>query len=236
MVGSDPYLAPEVYDNARYDPQPADIWSLAIIFACMSLRRFPWKMPRTSDNSYKLFIAPPTPGTPPAEGSLSRVSEQRPKSMIDVAAAGDETRRRSAPHPEGSSYQLSGGAANKQPHHHHNQNDQSETSLADHDVAAETHGANPVGSRIDAQNGKQEVIRGPWRLLRLLPRESRTIIGRMLDVNPKKRATLEEILEDPWIHSTPVCRQLEGGQIVKASGHEHTLEPGTPDPPAPVRK
>merc|ERR1712093_622081 len=38
IVGSDPYLAPEVYDERKYAPQPADIWSLAIIFCCMSLR------------------------------------------------------------------------------------------------------------------------------------------------------------------------------------------------------
>ena len=231
MVGSDPYLAPEVYDNARYDPQPTDIWSLAIIFACMSLRRFPWKAPRISDNSYKLFISPPTPGTPPAEGNLRRVSEQRPKSMVEVAAVGDESRRRSAPHPEGPSYHFSDEATNKGTHHHHTQNDQSETSLSEQDAAADAHRPDHAGPRIDAQNGKQEVIRGPWRLLRLLPRESRTIIGRMLDINPKKRATLEEILEDPWVTSTPVCRQLEGGQIVNAQGHVHTLEPGTPDPP-----
>nr|POE72452.1 serine/threonine-protein kinase oca2 [Quercus suber] len=61
VVGSDPYLAPEVYDHSRYDPRPADIWSIAIIFCCMSLRRFPWKAPRVSDNSYRLFVSPPDP-------------------------------------------------------------------------------------------------------------------------------------------------------------------------------
>lgn len=59
VVGSDPYLAPEVYDERKYDPQAVDIWSLAIIFCCMSLRRFPWKVPRLSDNSYKLFASEP---------------------------------------------------------------------------------------------------------------------------------------------------------------------------------
>lgn len=32
IVGSDPYLAPEVCTEIRYHPGPADIWSLAIIF------------------------------------------------------------------------------------------------------------------------------------------------------------------------------------------------------------
>src|ERR1700735_4875638 len=80
IVGSDPYLAPEVYDERKYDPQPADIWSLAIIFCCMSLRRFPWKMPRMSDNSYKLFISTPTPGT-----EMSKFSDGVPsKSTSDL--------------------------------------------------------------------------------------------------------------------------------------------------------
>ena len=84
--------------------------------------------------------------------------------------------------------------------------------------------------------GKQEVIKGPWRLLRLLPRESRNIIGRMLEINPRRRATIEEMLADPWVSGTPVCTQIEGGKVIKASGHEHTLEPSSPDPPAPVRR
>ena len=32
IVGSDPYLAPEVCTDIRYLPAPADIWSLAIIY------------------------------------------------------------------------------------------------------------------------------------------------------------------------------------------------------------
>lgn len=72
----------------------------------------------------------------------------------------------------------------------------------------------------------QQTIKGPWRLLRLLPRESRHIIGRMLEIDPKKRATLEEILEDKWVKNTPVCQQLEGGKVINVDNHAHTLEPG----------
>lgn len=56
IVGSDPYLAPEVITNIVYDPRSADIWSAAIVFCCMLMRKFPWKAPRKSDNSFKLFI------------------------------------------------------------------------------------------------------------------------------------------------------------------------------------
>lgn len=81
------------------------------------------------------------------------------------------------------------------------------------------------GATINEAEKKPEVIRGPWRLLRLLPRESRHIMGRMLELDPKKRATLAEILEDPWISGTPICRQEDGGKVIPAEGHTHTLEP-----------
>lgn len=55
IVGSDPYLAPEVISNLKYDPRPVDVWSAAIVFCCMLMRKFPWKSPRMSDNSFKQF-------------------------------------------------------------------------------------------------------------------------------------------------------------------------------------
>lgn len=218
MVGSDPYLAPEVYDNAKYNPQPVDIWSLAIIFACMSLRRFPWKAPRLTDNSYKLFISAPTSGAPNSESGPRRSSEGRPKSATDLSSAAEDARRRSAPHPEVP--------------HRPNSGSTSPNSLPQQDVQAPP----APGPRIDGPPPKQEVIKGPWRLLRLLPRESRNIIGAMLEVNPKRRATMEDLMQDPWVTQTPVCRQEERGVIIKATNHEHTLEPGTADAPAPSKR
>lgn len=57
IVGSDPYLAPEVLTNLNsYNPQPVDLWSIAIIYCCMTLKRFPWKIPNPDkDNSFKLY-------------------------------------------------------------------------------------------------------------------------------------------------------------------------------------
>lgn len=59
VVGSDPYLAPEVLSGSPYNPAAADIWSVGIIYCCMVLRRFPWKIPNDSDTSYKNFTAVP---------------------------------------------------------------------------------------------------------------------------------------------------------------------------------
>ncbi|KAF9532260.1 hypothetical protein CPB83DRAFT_832893 [Crepidotus variabilis] len=87
IVGSDPYLAPEVLTNEPYDPRKTDVWSVAIIFLCMILRRFPWKIPDPkTDPSFKAFVTahpdlsvkpPPRKnvakllprGTPPTSGS-----------------------------------------------------------------------------------------------------------------------------------------------------------------------
>jgi len=144
----------------------------------MSLRRFPWKQPRVTDNSYKLFVAPPTPGTP--------VPDSHPRGELEA-----------------------NGAANGDGSHHHRHSESTET-------------ARPTTS-----DGKQEVIKGPWRLLRILPRESRHIIGRMLKVDPTERATMFEVLEDDWVNSTPVCFQEESGLVVRAKGHDHVLVPGS---------
>ncbi|KAI0780805.1 hypothetical protein BD413DRAFT_489173 [Trametes elegans] len=57
IVGSDPYLAPEVLSQDSYDPRKTDVWSVAIIFMCMILRRFPWKIPDPkSDPSFRAFV------------------------------------------------------------------------------------------------------------------------------------------------------------------------------------
>lgn len=58
IVGSDPYLAPEVLSKEAYDPRKTDVWSVAIIFMCMILRRFPWTIPDSkTDASYRAFVA-----------------------------------------------------------------------------------------------------------------------------------------------------------------------------------
>lgn len=57
IVGSDPYLAPEVLTEQNYDPRKTDVWSVAIIFMCMLLRRFPWKIPDPkTDPSFRAFV------------------------------------------------------------------------------------------------------------------------------------------------------------------------------------
>lgn len=55
IVGSDPYLSPELYIFETYDPRATDIWAIGIIFVCMILRSFPWKYPRLKDSGFRRF-------------------------------------------------------------------------------------------------------------------------------------------------------------------------------------
>lgn len=57
VVGSDPYLAPEVLGGQPYDARLSDVWSLGIIFLSMVLRRFPWRIadPR-KDRSFQVYV------------------------------------------------------------------------------------------------------------------------------------------------------------------------------------
>lgn len=150
----------------------------------MTLRRFPWKAPRVSDNSYKLFVSPPNDG---------------PRSITGPSKSASDLQ-----HPENDGRPQSEPASRHQSSDHEHRGSASSTS-----------GQQPP-----------QVIKGPWRLLRLLPRESRHIIGRMLELDPKKRATLDEIIEDKWVTGSAVCSQEEGGRVILCENHTHTLEPG----------
>lgn len=110
VSGSDPYIAPEVFTTEEHDPRLADVWSLGIIFVCMTLCRFPWKLAKTGSDADPSFEA----------------------------------------------YANASGA-------------------------------------------------GKARLLKLMPRESRPILGRMLEVDPAKRVQMKEVLEDEWVKGIEVC-------------------------------
>ncbi|KAI9315938.1 kinase-like domain-containing protein [Dichotomocladium elegans] len=107
IYGSDPYIAPEIFSHTAYDPRAADIWSCGIIFICMTIRRFPWRIARASDPAFKAYAT--------------------------------------------------------------NQNHQQ------------------------------------LRMLKLLPRETRPAIASMMRVNPDKRVSLKNLLNDKWIDSIDVC-------------------------------
>lgn len=207
----------------------------------MTLRRFPWKQPRVSDNSYRLFISTPTPGTPVPDAEPKR----RVKSSIDLPTR----ERKQEPAQDGGRPASSNGAAEPE-----KKEAKSGTTTGDENNASEnpqekikSNTSNkstsekparttskeappyPPGSQPPSAN-KQEVIKGPWRLLRILPRESRYIIGRMLRVSTKERATLDEVLSDDWVQGIQACRQETSGEIFNAPNHSHVLVPPSNSP------
>lgn len=178
---------------------------MAIIFCCMSLRRFPWKAPRISDNSYKLFVAEPD------------------EDNKHLTAGGTKSE------PASRNTSADGGSSEHHHHHHHHHHHTENNGHAKSEPSTNADGGSSAApntvSATQAQS--QGTIKGPWRLLRLLPRETRHIVGRMLEIDPKKRATLDEIYEDKWVQGAMVCRQEENGKVIRAPGHDHTLEPGS---------
>lgn len=100
IVGSDPYLAPEVIGKKEYDPRLTDVWSVAIIFMCMILRRFPWKLPDIkTDASYRLYVsshpelcvAPSSPAALVGGKPLPRRSMTLDSETIALAKSGANT-------------------------------------------------------------------------------------------------------------------------------------------------
>jgi len=156
----------------------------------MTLRRFPWKAPRISDNSYRLFVSPPDP-------EQERQLEANRRSMTPHTHRGTQS--------EPASRNPTGAHAEESHHKHHNEQ---------------------PPPRQSTTSGEQATIKGPMRLLRLLPRETRHIIGRMLELDPRKRATMDDVLADPWVQNALVCRQEENGTVFRAPGHSHALQPG----------
>ncbi|EFX03808.1 kinase-like protein [Grosmannia clavigera kw1407] len=236
IVGSDPYLAPEVYDDRKYDPTAVDIWSLAIIYCCMTLRRFPWKVPRTTDNSYKLFAADPTPGHDPM-----RLGDQRNRSSNDTPRSEDEKKVKEAKADgvekdvkearvgkDDKATKDDKNGKNGQAARPSSDSKDGKDEKSEKDDKKET-GIDKAGDKSgDKPAEKKEVIKGPWRILRLLPRESRHVIGGMLKIDPKDRIKMGEILKDPWVCNTVICLQTQPGKVIRANTHTHVLEAPAP--------
>ncbi|KLO20012.1 Pkinase-domain-containing protein [Schizopora paradoxa] len=58
LCGSEPYIAPELFENKIYDARLVDIWACAIVFYCMQFQELPWRMAKaTKDNeSYLEYL------------------------------------------------------------------------------------------------------------------------------------------------------------------------------------
>ena len=176
----------------------------------MTLRRFPWKIPRLTDNSFKLFAAEPTPGHDPKKLILPISKSTNALSDLPARDADFDSAHREK------AAKLEPGDGKPPP---------SQATQGDGKGDGKGDGNNNNNNTNTNTGEKKEIIRGPWRILRLLPRESRHIIGRMLEIDPRKRAKMDEILDDVWVSNTVICRQVEPSLVVTADDHGHILEP-----------
>lgn len=303
IVGSDPYLAPEVLKSPNsYNPQPVDIWSIAIIYCCMTLKRFPWKIPNAEkDNSFKLYCMfddnfhdyylsnechklllqqrklkntivrlnkrkkqLEEEGEVEQGNNNNADGEQQDEEMKDADHAHTHTHTpTSTPGPE-----LDPAKDNKsvetvqvlteeqaeeimaQLHEidlklEEFENKKNELKKQYEEVRdsdpnyqkqlAQIHEDEEKQRLKEAEHGGEEKkkshhkqIHGPYRLMRLLPHAARPIMSKMLEVDPKKRATMEEVMEDEFIKGIVSCtvHQSADGmseEVIKgAPSHEHT--------------
>lgn len=89
-------MAPEAAAAICHDPQKADVWSLAIIYCCMVLGRFPWRSPDRSNEAFTLFAATKSPKTPLAPSNPpSRASSTNSVTVINVSIIenGDDSQK-----------------------------------------------------------------------------------------------------------------------------------------------
>ncbi len=232
IVGSDPYLAPEVCAFSKYDPRPPDVWSCAIIYSCMTLRKFPWKIPKLSDASFKLFATRPDftlqqamrqvsePVSSSSNGSSSSDSDadshQDTDSETEVEGEVEETGSKSTSNTEPLE-ELSSPILNKK----------KSTTITASPPSYETAVKSPSDPTID----DKQPTKGEERLLSALPEYSRTLISKMVKLSPVLRINIDDVFKDDWIIKTQVCNVCEeedkrSGFIIKkiihSTNHSHT--------------
>ena len=314
IVGLDPYLAPEVLRLPNsYNPQPVDIWSVAIIYCCMTLKRFPWKIPLAEkDNLFMLYEMPddlwhdyyllnechklllqqrklknmvvrlnkkkkllaadggdaPVVGGDPEAAPLApadattTTTEPAPPAAAATAAVTTPTPEPDAANPDATARPKTGEEPSELDLLRQDktldtaevlseeQEREIEEQLKDIDVKLEEfevkkkemkakyeaeRARDPTPKPVVEDSKKKTAhkqIHGPYRLMRLLPHALRPIIHKMLQVDPKNRALMEEIFADEWISEIHCCTLKHRGLgvddddevVVKGTPpHEHTV-------------
>lgn len=209
VVGSDPYLAPEVCVFNKYDPRPVDVWSAAIIYCCMMLKKFPWKVPKLFDSSFKLFAS---------RGEFIPISEMLKKTPNDIVEKSNSN---------GSGSGSGNGLSNLQDISEALEEEITATPKAAKETPKQDSKSSPAAS---TPNGKDHTSSetGANRLLLALPEDCRNVIGRMVELAPACRITIDEVFNDPWLSSVSMCTVEEtytGSnvyEVVKCEDHEHT--------------
>ncbi|KAL9936050.1 hypothetical protein V8E36_004892 [Tilletia maclaganii] len=56
LCGSEPYIAPEQFEQKEYDARLVDVWAVAVVFYCMQFQELPWRVAKMSDPTFKEFV------------------------------------------------------------------------------------------------------------------------------------------------------------------------------------
>ncbi|ORX39054.1 kinase-like domain-containing protein [Kockovaella imperatae] len=68
LCGSEPYIAPELFEQKEYDARLVDVWAAAVVFYCMQFQELPWRVAKSTDPTYKDYVTAYSPTKPLAEG------------------------------------------------------------------------------------------------------------------------------------------------------------------------
>ncbi|GAA5846133.1 hypothetical protein JCM9279_005830, partial [Rhodotorula babjevae] len=113
LCGSEPYIAPEQFEQKEYDARLVDVWAVAIVFYCCTFGELPWRVAKRDDMSFGPYQ------------QIYRTSSSTPPPLSNI-----------------------------------------------------------------------------------VPRECRSVIRRMLNPDPKSRATIDEVLADAWVQDIPIIPPL----------------------------
>ncbi|ADV22924.1 HAL protein kinase [Cryptococcus gattii E566] len=56
LCGSEPYIAPELFEQKEYDARLVDVWAAAIVFYCMQFQELPWRVAKPSDPTFAAYM------------------------------------------------------------------------------------------------------------------------------------------------------------------------------------
>ncbi|KAM0749272.1 Pkinase-domain-containing protein [Meredithblackwellia eburnea MCA 4105] len=86
LCGSEPYIAPEQFEQKEYDARQVDVWACAVVFYCMHFQELPWRVAKPSDPSFGPYIqlySASAPAPAPLSNLVPRECRQVIKRMLD---------------------------------------------------------------------------------------------------------------------------------------------------------
>ncbi|BEJ14734.1 hypothetical protein CspHIS471_0405010 [Cutaneotrichosporon sp. HIS471] len=69
LCGSEPYIAPELFEHKEYDARLVDVWAAAIVFYCMQFQELPWRVAKSSDPTFATYLSQYYPSGARPEGA-----------------------------------------------------------------------------------------------------------------------------------------------------------------------